>query len=138
MRTIYRRSGPILVISGLAISLLAQPAMAAPEEIFVTARKYEENIQEIPIAVSAFSSQNIEDLNLKSIDEIAKFTPGFSFTSAFGRQPGSDRPAVRGVTTIQNGVANATAVGYFVDGVYLSGSPQSTGLLPVSMTPPSA
>ena len=71
MRTIDYISKPLLCMTGLAISLLAQPAMAAPEEILVTARKYEENIQEIPIAVSAFTAENIEDLNLKSIDEIA-------------------------------------------------------------------
>jgi outer membrane receptor protein involved in Fe transport len=118
----------LLSLAGLSVSLLAQPAMAVPEEILVTARKYEENIQEIPLSVSAFTAQNIEQLNLKSIDEIAKFTPGLSFTSAFGRQPGSDRPSMRGITTIQNGVANSSAVGYFVDGVYLSGSPQSTEL----------
>ena len=128
MKTICYFNKPLLGVAGLAISLLAQPATAAPEEIFVTARKYEENIQEIPIAVSAFTAQNIEDLNLKSIDEIAKFTPGLSFTSAFGRQPGSDRPSMRGITTVVNGIANSSAVGYFVDGVYLSGSPQSTEL----------
>lgn len=119
---------PLLGITGLAISLLAQPAMAVPEEIFVTARKYQENIQEVPISVSAFTAQSIEDLNLKSIDDIAKFTPGLSFTSAFGRQPGSDRPSLRGITTVVNGIANSSAIGYFVDGVYLSGSPQSTEL----------
>ena len=129
MRTINCTDKPLLGVTAvLALSLLAQPALAVPEEIFVTARKYEENIQEIPIAVSAFTAKNIEDLNLKSIDEIAKFTPGLSFTSAFGRQPGSDRPSMRGITTVVNGIANSSAVGYFVDGVYMSGSPQSTEL----------
>lgn len=128
MKTLGYIQKPLLGLAGLTISLLAQPAMAIPEEIVVTARKYEENVQEIPLAVSAFTAKNIEELNLKSIDEIAKFTPGLSFTSAFGRQPGSDRPSMRGITTIQNGVANSSSVGYFVDGVYLSGSPQSTEL----------
>lgn len=112
----------------LALSLVAQTALAIPEEIVVTARKFEENIQEIPLAVSAFTAANIKELNLKSIDDIAKFTPGMSFTSGFGRQPGSDRPSMRGITTVVNGIANSSAVGYFVDGVYMSGSPQSTEL----------
>ncbi|MCL4791436.1 MAG: TonB-dependent receptor [Gammaproteobacteria bacterium] len=128
MKTTGYLHKPLLGMTGLAISLLAQPALAIPEEIVVTARKYEENIQEIPIAVSAFTAKSIEDLNLKSIDDIAKFTPGLSFTSAFGRQPGSDRPSMRGITTVVNGVANSSAVGYFVDGVYMSGSPQTTEL----------
>ena len=93
MKTNHRINRALLSLAGLSVSLLAQPAMAVPEEILVTARKYEENIQEIPLAVSAFTAKSIEELNLKSIDEIAKFTPGLSFTSAFGRQPGSDRPS---------------------------------------------
>ncbi|MCB1596554.1 MAG: TonB-dependent receptor [Gammaproteobacteria bacterium] len=128
MKPIDYFNKPLLGLAAAGITLLAQPAMAIPEEIVVTARKYEESIQEIPIAVSAFTAQNIEQLNLKSIDDIAKFTPGFSFTSGFGRQPGSDRPSLRGITTVVNGVANSSAVGYFVDGIYLSGSPQATEL----------
>jgi outer membrane receptor protein involved in Fe transport len=117
-------------LAGLALTALAyQPlASAEVEEIIVSARKIEENVQDVPVAVSAFTANTIEDLNLSSIDDIARFTPSFSFTSAFGRQPGSDRPAIRGITTVVNGIANSSAVGYFVDGVYLSGSPQSTEL----------
>ena len=98
------------------------------EEIIVTARKREENLQDVPISISAFSASRIEDLGLKSLDDISLFTPGFSMTSFLGRQPGSDRPEMRGITTILNGVGNASSVAYFIDGVYLAGSPQSTEL----------
>lgn len=113
----------------LAGSTVAPFASAlAAEEIIVTARRQEENIQDIPIAVSAFTPARLQELNIRTIDEVARFTPGFSFNSAFGRQPGSDRPAIRGVTTIQNGIGNASAAAYFIDGIYLGGSPQSTEL----------
>lgn len=118
----------VAVLGCANLVLLAPLGAAAVEEIVVTARKVEENIQEIPVAVSAFTATSIEEMNLRSIDDIAKFTPSFSFTSAFGRQPGSDRPAMRGITTIQNGIGNASAVAYFIDGVYLGASPQSTEL----------
>ena len=112
--------------AGVALLLLYHPGAWGTEEIFVTARKIEERVQDIPLSVSAFTANKLSDLNLRSIDDIAKFTPGLSFTSAFGRTSGSDRPAIRGVTTIVNGIANASSVGYFVDGIYLSGTPQST------------
>lgn len=118
----------VLVLAGSALALVAGSATAAVDELIVTARKMEENIQEVPLSLSAFTAENIDRLNLRSIDDLAKFTPGFSFTSAFGRQSGSDRPAMRGITTIQNGIGNASAVAYFVDGVYLGSSPQSTEL----------
>ncbi|MBL8224001.1 MAG: TonB-dependent receptor [Chromatiales bacterium] len=113
----------------LAGSTVAPFASAlAAEEIIVTARRQEENIQEVPVSVSAFNAETLQQLNLRNIDDVARFTPGFSFNSAFGRQPISNRPAIRGVTTIINGTGNATAGAFFIDGVYLGGSPQSTEL----------
>lgn len=125
--------GKLGAFSGAFISVLvfgATGLQAAPlyDEITVTARRVDENLQGVPVAVSPFTKDYIEELNLQSIDDIALFTPGFSFTSAFGRQPGSDRPTMRGISTIQNGIANASSVSYFVDGIYLGGSPQSTEL----------
>jgi iron complex outermembrane receptor protein len=115
--------------AGIIIGLGAVgSAQAQLEEITVSARRVEENVLDVPIAVSPFSQETIRQLNLQSVDDIALFTPGFSFTSAFGRQPGSDRPAIRGISTILNGIANASAVGYFIDGVYVGGSPQATEL----------
>lgn len=118
--TLCASVGGIVVAGGVA--------NAAVDEVIVTARKVEENLQEVPVAVSAFTGETIEQLQLRSIEDIAKYTPGFSFTSAFGRQPGSDRPSIRGITTIVNGIGNASSAAYFVDGVYLGGSPQSTEL----------
>ncbi|MDP2324114.1 MAG: hypothetical protein Q8N51_08800, partial [Gammaproteobacteria bacterium] len=57
--------GPLLGAIALGGGLLWQPALAVVDEIFVTARKLEENIQDIPIAVSAFTAENIQQLNLK-------------------------------------------------------------------------
>lgn len=112
----------------LAATGFAANAWAQFEEIVVTARKIEENVQTIPISVSPFTAERIRELNLKNLDDIALYTPGLSFTSAFGRQAGSDRATMRGVTTILNGVGNSSAIAYFIDGIYLGGSPQSTEL----------
>ena len=43
------------------------------EEIIVTARKREENLQDVPISISAFSASRIDDLGLKSLDDISLF-----------------------------------------------------------------
>jgi outer membrane receptor protein involved in Fe transport len=119
----------LVAAAGIIIGLGAVgSAQAQIEEIVVSARRVEENVLEVPIAVSPFSQERIRQLNLQNVDDVALFTPGFSFTSAFGRQPGSDRPAIRGITTILGGIANANAVGYFIDGVYVGGSPQATEL----------
>jgi outer membrane receptor protein involved in Fe transport len=91
------------------------------EEVVITARKREESLQDVPIAVTALSAQRIEELRITSPDDISRFTPGFSFTSAFGRV-GGERPTIRGQTNIL-GSPNAS---FFVDGIYVSGSSLST------------
>ncbi len=95
-------------------------------EIIVTARRLPESIQRVPVSVTAFDSDAISQLGATTLDELARFTPGFSFNSALGRGINSNRPTVRGLTTIRNGIANSTVAATFVDGVYLGGSSQST------------
>lgn len=93
--------------------------------IVVSARKKEEGLLEAPVAVSAFDSTAIENLQLESVDDIARFTPGLSFSKAFGRS--TERPVIRGQSNVlagvQFGVESGTA--YFIDGVYYSGSIQN-------------
>ena len=112
-----------------APAAIGQTTSADPiEEIVVTARRREESLLEVPVSVSAFTSGTIERLGANSIDDIARFTPGFSSNPATGRQPSSDRPSIRGITTIRNGIANSNVAATFVDGIYVGGSVQSTEL----------
>ena len=118
---------------GLAISLAltgfalepasAQNQVLQIEEIVVTARKKEENLQEIPISVSAFNDELIESLNMLTPQDVANFTPGFSYNQGFGRHQGS-RPVIRGQSNIL-GVPNAS---FFIDGAFVSGAIQAVEL----------
>jgi outer membrane receptor protein involved in Fe transport len=123
----------LAVISILAAGVIVAPRPAVTqeamlEEIIVTARKREESVQDIPIAVSAFTADDIRELGLQSVDDLALYTPGFSFQSGFGRSPSQDRPAVRGQTTIINGIAGVKAVSTFVDGMYVGGNVSAVDL----------
>lgn len=115
--------------TALAAALAVSGTATEPlTEIIVTARRLPEAAIQVPVSVSAFDVTAIEGLRATSLDELARFTPGFSFNSAAGRGPNSNRPMVRGLTTIRNGIANSTVAATFVDGVYLGGSIQSTPL----------
>ncbi len=119
------------LLGGLPTITTAQTVASAQqtdEEMIITARKKEELLIEIPVAVSAFDINMIDNLGLNRIDDIAGYTPGFSFNTGLGRQPTSDRPTVRGLTTVRNGIANASVATVFVDGIYVGGSSQSTEL----------
>ncbi|MFQ5635133.1 MAG: TonB-dependent receptor plug domain-containing protein, partial [Gammaproteobacteria bacterium] len=124
----------VTFVSFLSVMLVATPTptsagqAAVLDEIVVTARKKEENRLQVPLSVSAFPAQSIRELGLDGLGDIARFTPGFSFDAAVGRQPASDRPMIRGLTTIINGIANTSAASTFIDGVYFGGSIQSSAL----------
>ena len=114
---------------GLAVaSALGQVSTSASaqalEEIIVTARKTEETLQDAPVAVSAFTAKAIEEQGLTTIDDIAKYTPGLSFSQAFGRT--TDRPVIRGQSNVLAGVQFGVESGaaYFIDGVYFPGDLQ--------------
>jgi outer membrane receptor protein involved in Fe transport len=108
-----------------ALGQVATSAMAQQlEEVIVTARKTEESLQTAPVAVSAFTAKSISEQGLKTIDDLARYTPGLSFSQAFGRT--TDRPVIRGQSNVlagvQFGVESGTA--YFIDGVYFPGDIQ--------------
>jgi len=52
----------------------AQPKI---EEIVVTARKVEENVQDVPIAITAFSGDTFENAGLTEFSDISQLTPNF-------------------------------------------------------------
>jgi outer membrane receptor protein involved in Fe transport len=118
------------VYTGLLVAGMSAPQLHAEEgleleEIVVTARKREESLQEVPMAVSAFGAAKIDQYGMKSIDDVARFTPGLSFSNAFGRS--TERPVIRGLSNVLAGVRFGVESGaaYFVDGMYYSGDLQS-------------
>ena len=111
-------------------SLITLPAAAVEgnaathlEEVVVTARKREETLMDIPLSVTALSSEDIREANISSLADIAANTVGFTVNAAFGRQ--SDRPVIRGLSSI---FTDEELAGYFIDGVFVSGSLQSFDL----------
>ncbi|MCH9695986.1 MAG: TonB-dependent receptor [Gammaproteobacteria bacterium] len=111
-----------------APSLAQDGASTALEEIIVSARKRDESLQDVPVAVSAFGIEEIANRGIRSIEDVAKFSPGLSFAKAFGRA--TDRPVIRGqgnvLAGVQFGVESGAA--YFVDGTYYPGDLSSLDL----------
>ncbi len=108
-----------VLLSGMALPVQAQSA--APEadaggldltEIVVTATRRQESIDRIPLSISAFSQSRMDAQGIKSIDDVARFTPGLNFA------PSSDgltnSIAIRGI---------ASGVGASTTGVYIDDTP---------------
>ena len=94
----------------------ATPAAAESEspDIIVTARLRQESLQDVPLAITAFTARQIQDAGIDSVEDIARLTPGFTFTPLFGGPAAT--PVIRGLST----TIGEPNVGFFVDGVYQS------------------
>jgi len=119
-------------VRGLAIGALgfgsavasAQQTGAPPsdglviEEIVVTARKHEENLQTVPVAITAFTAADIEAAGIRDLRDIATLTPGLVFDTMVGEYLAI--PTIRGLT--QNDLfGDVNNVEIFLDGVNVSG-----------------
>ncbi len=119
-----------LSLSGVAALLAAAwlPAGQAQEgaestgieEITVTARKREESLQEVPVTISAFSKDDIKQLDLRQLENVSDLTPGFQFKNQGNQQPGryNTQLQFRGLTTAQFSPSFATGA-LFIDGIYV-------------------
>jgi iron complex outermembrane receptor protein len=93
------------------------PGANGLEEITVTARRREESIQDIPLSVTAFTSEDLTRRGAIDMNDIATLTPGFNFQDFGGF--GSTSPTIRGLTQIAGTTNSEQNVSFFVDGVYL-------------------
>ncbi|MEP3050711.1 MAG: TonB-dependent receptor [Erythrobacter sp.] len=121
-----------LVTTAMPISLVALAGTAAAQEnvggddsavvdddqggnrIIVTARRVEEDLQEVPASITAFSAQDLEDRSISELEDIALQTPGLVFEDF--SNGGFATPTIRGttqfsVTQLERNVA------IFLDGI---------------------
>ncbi|WP_299592649.1 TonB-dependent receptor [uncultured Microbulbifer sp.] len=96
-----------------ALSGAAQAAEI--EEVVVTAQKRAENLQDVPIAISAFTGDSMKAMGVKNLTDLGKFTPGVEMNNDTPLQP---TYSVRGIETGDFTVGSDPAVAVYVDGVY--------------------
>ncbi len=94
----------------------ATPALAQLEEVIVTAQHREQNIQDVPITVTALSSDFIEKADIFDAASIAVNVPGFSFAEF---APGQALLTFRGVGSADDGAGLDNSSATFLDGVYI-------------------
>lgn len=115
-----------LTSSALAVSALtpnvafAQEESAQSEEptrnlIIVTARQRAENIQDVPLAITAFDAEAIAEKSIENLDDVARFTAGFAFEDGQG---GFAFPTIRGQSQLFT-TAREQPAAVFLNGVYL-------------------
>jgi outer membrane receptor protein involved in Fe transport len=109
-----------LPLVGLA---LATPAVAQDdepllEEIVVVAQKREQNIMDVPVAITAVTGAQIEASGIKDVFDLQQNVPGL----IVGRSQTATTSnfAIRGIGSTSNNFGVESSVGLYVDGVYRS------------------
>lgn len=103
-------AGSVPVVSSIFAIALAVPGYTsaqALEEVIVTAQKREQSVMEIPIAVSAFSGEELDRMGFKDTRDMTELVPSLHISDSFNGN----------VSTTLRGLENS--VSYYADGVYL-------------------
>ncbi|HEX5719884.1 MAG TPA: TonB-dependent receptor plug domain-containing protein, partial [Thermoanaerobaculia bacterium] len=83
------------------------------DQIVVTARQREEDLQEVPMAVTALNSTQVEEARIESPEDFVALVPNLSMASSF--TVGNSLLTMRGISQINN---SDPPVAVVVDGVY--------------------
>lgn len=86
------------------------------EEVIVTAQKREQNLQDVPIAVTAFTGETLKLTGANDLVDLASNAPSLLVDQV----QSSNAPAfgIRGVFTSSQNFGLESSVGLYVDGVY--------------------
>lgn len=110
---------PSLIVAAL---LVAPPAISAPqlEEVIVTAQKRAENMQDVPVAVSAITADQLDDIGFNDIADISAQVP--SLIVLTNLSPLSTTFRIRNIGNAGNIPTFEPATGLFIDGAFRSRS----------------
>lgn len=115
MKSLQRNILAVTVAAAVQAGAVNSQAKAELEEVVVTARQKAESIQDIPIAVAAFSQDDMRKQSIQGLQDVARFTSSLTFEDFGG---GFGTPVIRSasqtrLTAIEQNVAT------FWDGIYV-------------------
>lgn len=118
MNPLTRKLVPTVIsLALLPFGVVQTPALAQEavlEEIIVTARKREENLIDIPVAITAISGETVENFGLNDLQDVAKIVPGLTFDRSVTQNDFA--PALRGLQAEQG----RNSVGLLIDDIDIS------------------
>lgn len=118
------RKNPLLLAGTPALAMLGSMSMpvyasSLLEEVVVTAQKREQDISTVPIAVSAFSGDQLEANNLSTTEDLELVTPGLMIDEA-GLGGAATTFTIRGVAQSNFEDHNEGPIAIYQDGAYVS------------------
>ncbi len=119
--------GTLAIAAGALVATLANTAAAQTvaeaglaSEIVVTARKRSESIQDVPLSIQAFSSEQLAASNIGDLSDLAAFAPGLTLFENVDR--GYGQVFIRGMQNVPPvGDTSRELASVFIDGIYFTG-----------------
>ena len=115
------------VAAAMGTALAAVPAFAQDqgdtlEEVIVTAQKREQNVQKVPIAITAFTAESLQQKDVGEVGALTRFAPNVNLDtgSPFSGDTSVLSASIRGIGQDDFAFNLDPGVGVYVDGVYLA------------------
>lgn len=125
MKQFLQTSASLALVLGIGVPAFAQegqtPAAPAAQEdgrnvIVVSAQKRDEDIQDVPISISAFDGESLDEAGITDIRDLRNIAPSLNLATA--PQLANTRIEIRGIGTSGN-TAIEPSVALFLDGAYV-------------------
>ncbi|MDA9090481.1 TonB-dependent receptor [Porticoccaceae bacterium] len=118
---IFKKSLLPSLVSALVLPLCAQGAYGATtlEEIVVTARKRQESIQDVPVAVTAITPGQLERGSIRNVVDVAKLVPNVELHQT-SQGSHSLSPSIRGLSYDDIEKSIESTIGVAIDGVFMA------------------
>jgi iron complex outermembrane receptor protein len=97
----------------------ADQGVTTLQDLVVTAEKREQNLQDVPVAISAYTSAKRDLVGINSVQDMTNFTPGLQYSTQ------TDRISLRGVGRLSNVHSADSSVASYSDGVYSTSTVQA-------------
>lgn len=117
LNTLRPRGAVAMGASAIALAAAApavaqtasQPVMI--QELVVTAEKREQSLQDVPVAVTAYTSERRDLLGVATVEDLARVTPSLAYTN-------NDRLSIRGMGRLTNAIGTDPSVALYSDGIF--------------------
>lgn len=110
-----------IAAAGMLCNAAAQ-AQATLEEVVVTAQKRSQNVQDVPIAISAFTADMLREKSVADVTQLSNLAPNVTFDAGtpFSGSSATLAAYIRGIGQNDFAFNLDPGVGVYVDGVYLA------------------
>jgi len=112
-------AGPLLAQEGTGQPQDRSGAGQAGNEIIVTAQKFQQRAQDVPITISAVTGERLEELGVTDLDELSNYVPGLNIQEQSANNPGI---VIRGITSDSGSAQQGPRVTLYYNGVDIARS----------------